>query len=135
MSDRDVLASRTGIPVVDLKFADDDAEVLLRRLQAAVIQHPAAAQAIFNSLVAEGKKFADTPEGSVWKTKLQKSRLVQAARLVFDLATLSLLEEDRDAILPSTYLDILFMLASSGRSDAVLDRLFTASAEDEHATP
>jgi hypothetical protein len=59
---------------------------------------------------------------------LINSSLLQQARLIFDLATLGMLEE-RAGEIPSSYLDALFMAAAGGDADGVLNRLFW-SGED-----
>lgn len=98
---------------------------LLRSLQRILLTHPVACQAAFTALIAEGRSFSATPEGRAWRARLLGSSLLQRARLVFDVATLSMLEEGApDHVLPSSYLDALFMAATSGDADELLNRLF-----------
>jgi hypothetical protein len=111
------------LPTVDL-LPPDASAALLRDLQTMVLKHPAAAQAAFRALVAEGEAFAQTPEGQGWKRKLQDSTLLHRARRILDLPGVAMLEADRPEVLPSTYLDTIFMLASSRSPDGVLDHLF-----------
>jgi hypothetical protein len=101
----------------------------LRALQRILLTHPVAAQAAFTALVAEGRRFAATPEGEVWRARLVNSSLLQQARLVFDLSTVGLLEERTDGALPTSYLDVLFMIASGGDADSLLNQLFWAGGE------
>jgi hypothetical protein len=81
--------------------------------------------------VAEGRQFGATAEGRAWRERLICSSLLQQARLVFDLATLGMLEERGGGHLPSSYLDALFMAAGGGDTDALLNRLFWAADERE----
>ena len=111
------------LPTVHLQPPDGTA-LLLRSLQAAVLKHPAAAQAAFRALVAEGEAFARTPEGQSWKQKLQNSDLLHRARLILDLPGIAMLEPGSPGALPSTYIDTIFMLASSRSPDEVLNHLF-----------
>src|SRR5580693_1180923 len=39
---------------------------ILRRAQLLLLKHPVAAQAAFAALIAEGRRFAATPEGAEW---------------------------------------------------------------------
>jgi hypothetical protein len=113
-----------GVPTIELRELEDPALRVLRALQLALLKHPVAGQAAFNALLAEGRAFAATEAGRVLKQRLEHSVLLQRARLVFDLTTLSMLEENPPDVMPSTYVDVLFMLGSSDRSDEILDRLF-----------
>jgi hypothetical protein len=112
-----------GLPTVYLP-SSETALQLLRGLQAFVLKHPVAAKAAFGGLIAEGRAFAQTPEGKVWQAKLAASELLHRARLVLDFPGLSMLERDSPEALPSTYLDTIFMLASSRKPDELLDPLF-----------
>ena len=78
--------------------------------------------------MSEGRRFGATAEGRVWRERLTHSSLLQQARLVFDLATLGMLEEQAGDV-PSSYLDALFMAAASGDTDDVLNRLFWSGEE------
>lgn len=113
-----------GLPTLDIGGDGDPALRVLRTLQKVLLQHPVAAQTAFNALVAEGRRFAETPEGREWHSRLVGSSLVQRARLVFDLSTLSMLEDEPPELLPSSYVDVIFMLASSPSGDEILNRLF-----------
>jgi hypothetical protein len=122
MNDRDTHES--GLPRIELRDPAPAELALLRSLQRALLTHPVAGQALFTALVSEGRRFAATAEGRVWHQRLVNSALLQQARLVFDLATLGMLEEREGGSLPSSYLDALFMVAASGDTDALLSRLF-----------
>ena len=104
---------------------------LLRAVQRALLKHPVAGQAAFTALVSEGRRFGATPEGRAWRDRLITSAVLQQARLVFDLVTMGMLEEGSDDNIPSSYLDALFMAASSGEADALLNRLFWTGNEKD----
>lgn len=118
------LEFESDIPTIELHSFDESTLRALQSLQRALLKHPIAFQSAFSGLIAEGKRFEKTPEGQELKTKLEGSSLVQQLRYVFDLTTISLLEREPPDILPSAYLDTLFMLGASDRSDDLLDRLF-----------
>ena len=75
-------------------------------------------------MIAEGRAFAQTPEGKAWQSKLAASELLHRARLILDFPGLSMLEPGTPEALPSAYLDTIFMLASSPKPDELLDPLF-----------
>lgn len=108
---------------------------LLRRLQGLLLQHPLAAQSAFSALMAEGRRFAATPEGAAWKAALAGSELVRNGRLLWDVLSLNLLEEEASTVVPSAYLEALFRAASSSDLEALMLRLRDASAEGGHGAP
>lgn len=120
-----------GIPTIELHDPEQQTLRVLRTLQAALLKHPVAAQAAFNALIAEGRAFAGTSRGQLAQAALERSSLLHRARLVFDFSTLSLLEQEPPDIMPSAYIDALFMLGSSARSDEILQELFRAEGRDD----
>ena len=112
-----------GLPTIYL-VEPDGAIQLLRQLQVLVLKHPVAAKAAFNALIAEGRAFAQTPEGKAWEDRLSRSELLHRAKLILDFPGLSMLEQDGSTTLPSAYLDTLFMLASSAKPGELLGPLF-----------
>lgn len=129
--DQDLPAPKPGdgmdLPTIELRETEQGILRVLRSIQTTLITHPVAGQAAFNALLQEGRNFAKTEEGRALKTKIERSELLHRARLIFDFSTLSMLEEDPPEIMPSAYIDVLFMLASSDRTDQILDKLFRGS--------
>lgn len=93
---------------------------LLRGVQRALLEHPVAAQAAFTALIAEGRRFAATPEGADWMAALAGSDLVRQARQVWEAVSLNLLEDDPSTIVPSAYLEALLRAASSADLEGLL---------------
>ena len=108
---------------------------LLRRAQLVLLKHPIAAQAAFAALVAEGRRFAATPEGAEWMTALSGSDLVLRLGRVWEAVSLSMLEDDPDTIIPSAYLEALLKAARSPALDEILRKLHTPMKGDEHGAP
>ena len=102
----------------------DDLTDILRVGQLALLKHPVAAQALFQSFVAEGRRFAATPEGKAWQDRLSGSELIRRGRLVWETATLNLLEERSESPIPSGLLDALASAAAEPELEAVLAGLF-----------
>jgi len=118
-----------GLPSVTIPSIDASVEVV-RRLQAIVLKHPVASKAAYSALMAEGRAFADTPEGARWKQIIARSDLLDRARLLLDLPGLSTLEEAEGSVLPSTLLDTIFMIASNSRNGEFVDTLLKWDTDD-----
>lgn len=106
---------------------------LLRRLQLALLEHPVAAQAAFAALMAEGRRFAETPEGAAWKAALEGSELVRNGRRLWDAVSMSMLEEDPATVVPSAYLEALLRAAASADLEALLGKLDAPSGGEHGA--
>ncbi|MFE8596122.1 hypothetical protein [Archangium violaceum] len=125
---------REGAGVADGSEEGEQVE-LLRRLQGLLLEHPLSAQAAFSALMAEGRRFAATPEGAAWKAALAGSDLVRNGRQLWDVLSLNLLEEEQSTVVPSSYLEALFRVASSPELDALIRRLRDASTGGGHGVP
>ncbi len=96
----------------------------LTALQRVVLEHPVASRQAFTALVHEGRRFAQTQEGARLADQVQGSELLARAHLVFDNASLWLLEEGPERILPSGLVDALAAAAASDDRELLLDQLF-----------
>ncbi len=119
------------LPRLVLQPLEGEVVRVLRALQTAILRHPVAAQAAFSALIAEGRRFAETPDGREWRGRLTRSSLLHRARLAWETTSLWMLEEDPPSVLPSTFLDALFMAASSNDLEPLLDRLFRETVTDD----
>src|SRR6185503_9029264 len=97
---------------------------LLRDVQRAVLTHPEAARSLFGALVREGRLFAQTAEGRRWKVEVERSALLERALLVWQSATMWMLEEQEEGATPSALIDAVASAATSPGRDGLLDRLF-----------
>ncbi len=91
-----------------LVLRDDD--VLARRLrqgQRLLESSPELACAIVQACVAEGRRFARTPEGAHWKETLSRSELMQRGHLIWRAYGLDALAEDNPELVSSDWLDLL----------------------------
>jgi hypothetical protein len=77
------------------------------QLHALLVAHPAASQAAFAALVAEGRRFAATERGRQWQDALATSPLMGRLRRIFEEVSLNMFEEETTTVLPSTYVEIL----------------------------
>lgn len=122
------MSSRDAAPGahVELLEPDDALHRVLLQLQASILRHPVAAQALFASLVAEGRRYAKTPEGEAWRARLSGSELIQRTRVVWDVTTLRMLEDDPDTLLPTAAADAIVQAARRDDLEPFLSRLFEA---------
>ena len=112
---------------------DDEDERLLARLRAAqviLLKYPIAAQALIAALIAEGRRFAATPEGARWKESLAGSDLLRRGRAVWEAATLRAFDADPERPLPTTYLEAFARACQRGDLEPLLARLFTDGPGD-----
>ena len=101
---------------------------LLHLFQRLFKQNPAAARAMIQAFVAEGHRFANTPEGLRWKDTLSGSVLVQHGRLIWQACNLDSLLDNEPALLPSDWLDYLISGMTEVDIEIVLSQLIMEGA-------
>ena len=79
---------------------------------------------MFAALVAEGRRYAATPEGEAWRARLAGTDLIHRARVVWDVTTLRALEDDPDTLLPTALVDAIVQAARRDDLEPFLSRLF-----------
>ena len=94
----------------------DSAQHVLESLHRVILTHPVACQALFSALRAEGLAFMQTERGRIFAKQLSRSELIHRARIAWETASRSILDETPDGVLPSTYLDALFIVAHADRA-------------------
>ena len=102
-----------SIPTLTIQDPESEVDEVLLALQSAVLKHPAASQAILSALTAEGRQYAQTEEG----------KLVLTTWRVWEGTSLWSFNPDEDCILPSAYVDALFMSAGSKDIESVIENL------------
>jgi hypothetical protein len=128
--------SRQGEPArLVLAPAADPLLPLLERAALLLLKHPAAAQAAFSALVAEGRDFARTEEGRRWKSALAGSEIVRRGRALWEGSVLSLLEDREEAVLPTALLDAVVQAAGRRDLTTLLQSLRLDEEPDADARP
>ncbi len=120
------------IPLFELREADPLHEPL-RLAQRLLLEHPAAAQRLFSALVAEGRQYAQTPEGAALARRLEGSELIRRGRIVWEVGTLNLLEESSPSVLPTRLLDLFARATAVHALEPFLARLFGLTDDDAPA--
>lgn len=122
------------LPRLSLRRPDDELTAILREAQLLLLRHPLAAQALFRSVVAEGRRFARTEEGQRIGEQLADSELIRRGRVLWEVGTLQLLEEEAPTMLPSKLLDAFVQAANDGNLERSMIGLFGYGAGDGHST-
>jgi len=108
-------------------FALEEGDALqgpLRLAQRLLLEHPEAAQRLFSALVAEGRRYAETPEGAALAQRLEGSALIRRGRVVWEVTTLNLLEESAPSALPTRLLDLFAHATAIEALEPFLARLY-----------
>lgn len=116
--------STDTLPALFEQFVREPDDELARALWHAhilLVKHPVAARAAFRTLAAEGRRFAETKEGKVWKERLKGSSLIRRGRSVWELATLGMLNESPQ-MLPTQFIDMLAYAAGLADLEPTLAR-------------
>ena len=99
---------RTGAATPSIEESNGDPELNgLLQLHSLLVAYPAASQAAFAALVAEGRRFAATERGRQWQEALAASPLMARLRRIFEEVSLNMFEDDTTTVLPSTYVELL----------------------------
>lgn len=105
-------------------------DLLLRLLpqgQSLLKQHPHTARLIAQSLVAEGRRFAQTPAGERWRAALARSELVRQGRLIWQVYGLDELIDAKPGPVPSDWLELI----AEALANADLEDLLSALMKKE----
>lgn len=96
-----------------------------------LFKHPVAAQALYRSLVAEGRRFAETDEGRAWRARLEASPAIRRLRPLWEAATFNVLEARGDSLLPSQLIELVAQALSHADIEKTTAFLNESSALDE----
>lgn len=109
---------------------EDGLFAALRQAQRLIVRYPVAAQSAFAAVVAEGRAFAATPEGAALRERLAGSDLVRRGRVVWEVGTLNVLEEQPTTMMPSKVMEALAKAATVPDLEPMLTRLFRLHPDD-----
>ncbi|MDI1443537.1 hypothetical protein [Polyangium sp. 6x1] len=121
------------LPRVVLGHPEDELSAILDELRAAMMAHPLAAEAFFRAFVAEGRRFALTPEGRRYRAELAGSELIRRGRILWDTCAMSL--GDGDAAAPFSVFDALVLATQVEALEPMLSRFFALGGDDAEPDP
>jgi hypothetical protein len=102
---------------------DDSLAHRLRNAQRLLDSSPELARIAMQACVAEGRRFAQTPEGARWKDTLSRSELIGRGRLVWKACGLDVLLEDAPELVPPDWLDSFVAQIGSADLEALVSAL------------
>lgn len=111
------------LPRLVLRCEDRIQARLLLEGQRLLVQHPQAARSLVRAFTAEGRRFAETPDGRAWKAILASSELVRRGLLIWEAYGLQALLETESTVIPSTWLDLLTAAVASPDLETILSTL------------
>jgi hypothetical protein len=117
-----------GVNGVPESKKDAEALATLARLRRAMLRYPMAVQAGFSALAAEGRAFADTPDGADWRRRLGYAKAMGHGRMVWETLSLGSFTEKPDGPLPSAMIDALATTLRRRHIEPLLARLFGGKA-------
>lgn len=112
--------------VLPTTTAEDPVVRLVDQARRVVFKHPAAAQSAYRALVAEGRRYAKTPEGRAWRARLDASEALRRMRPLWEAATMNLLDGAEGAALPGAFIELLAQALSRTDLEAVTAALAEA---------
>ena len=104
--------------------APPDVEQALYAMQDAILRYPMVVQSVFSALVAEGRRFALTPEGEELRGRLLRSRSTASARLIWELLTSNAFVERPTTVLPSAFIERFVRALTVRGIEPLIARLF-----------
>lgn len=98
----DVSPGRDVSPEVE-ELAD-----LLRSARAAMLKDPVGARALVAFLAAEGRRYAETPTGAMWRDALLASPYLDHLRDLWESVSLDIFDHvDEEDLVPTAWVDML----------------------------
>jgi hypothetical protein len=104
--------------------SDPESVALLSKLRRALFKYPMATQAAFSALAAEGRAFAETPEGARLRNRLGHAKATGRGRMLWEALSLGSFTERDEGPLPSAMVDALSSTLRRRHLEPLLAKLF-----------
>lgn len=111
-------------------IADEVLERLLLEMQNLIARYPYVARTLAAAFVAEGHRFASTPEGREWYELLSQSELIRRGQLIWEAYGLDNLVESEPEHLPGIWLDTFAAGAAHSDLESILSMLLVQGVRD-----
>ena len=109
---------------------DDLLAWLLMEMQTLIARYPFVARTLAAAFVAEGHRFAQTPEGHIWYEALSQSDLIRRGQLIWEAYALDNLLETEPEHLPSIWMDTFAAAANHPDLETMLSMLLVQRVRD-----
>ncbi len=107
-----------------LQLRDSDAALrLVHTVMDWARRHPDATRTLVHSLVAEGRRFAATPDGRSWVETLRDSESVRRGRILWQVCGLDAFVGGQPGLVPSDWLRLVAATLESADVEALLSSL------------
>jgi hypothetical protein len=118
-------------PTLPRLVIQDEAPLLslLRTGQDMLWRNPSGARTLIQALVAEGRRFARTPEGSRLKTTLASSELAGQGRMIWQAFGLDAFLGETPETTPSEWLESILEALQTADLESALSILMVEEAE------
>jgi hypothetical protein len=109
--------------------------VLLERISRLVAENRQLVSTIAGAFIAEGRAFAETPEGRRCRAAIESSELLPRARFVWEAFGLREARPSPDTPLPSQWIGALVAASASPKLELVLSALLIDAAARARKEP
>ena len=103
---------------------------LLGEMQSLIVRYPYVARTLAAAFVAEGQRFAQTPEGREWYETLSQSELIRRGQLIWEAYGLDNLVESKPEHLPGLWADTFATAAAHTDLESILSLLLVRGVRD-----
>jgi hypothetical protein len=109
---------------------DDALARLLLEMQRLIARYPYVARMLATAFVAEGQRFAQTPEGQKWYAELSQSDLIRRGQLIWEAYALDTLVETEPELLPSVWTDTFASALADTDLESILSMLLAQEVQN-----
>jgi hypothetical protein len=120
-----------SVPPVENEELSD----FLLACQRYLMKHPQVSRELIASLVEEGRRYAQTDEGSAWMVALADTELVKRTLFIWEAYGLDLLLEARPVVTPSTWLNMILAAVSNPDLENILSLLIVEEMRGGNVGP
>ena len=111
-------------------FNDEVLTQLLGEMHTLIARYPYVARTLAAAFVAEGQRFAETPEGREWYETLSESELIRRGQLIWEAYGLDNLVESEPEHLPAMWTDTFATAAAHTDLESILSLLLVQGIRD-----
>lgn len=96
---------------------------VVHAVQTSILRFPVVAQHVFSALVAEGRAYAQTPDGEELLHALRRSRRAGQARLFWEMLSANAFTDRNEHALPRAFMERLVRAIASESLESAIARL------------
>lgn len=124
------LVLKSTLPPQQPAFDDEVLAQLLEEMHNLIARYPYVARTLAAAFVAEGRRFAETPEGHEWYITLSQSELIRRGQLIWEAYGLDNLVESEPEHLPTIWSDTFATASAHTDLESILSLLLVRGIRD-----